>query len=73
VEQGDDLEAIAEGTGHPVEFVLRILSMVDRNEYKRRQAPPGLRVTNKAFGIGRRLPIVMRRRRATSESSIQAK
>ena len=37
-----------------------ILRRVDRNEYKRRQAPPGLRVTMKAFGIGRRLPIVMR-------------
>ena len=35
--------------------------MVDRNEYKRRQAAPGLRVTSKAFGIGRRLPIVMKR------------
>jgi NAD+ synthase (glutamine-hydrolysing) len=34
--------------------------MVDRNEYKRRQAAPGLRVSGKAFGIGRRLPIVMR-------------
>jgi NAD+ synthase (glutamine-hydrolysing) len=32
---------------------------VDENEYKRRQAPPGLRVTGKAFGIGRRIPIVM--------------
>lgn len=35
--------------------------MVDRNEYKRRQAAPGLRVTGKAFGSGRRLPIVMQR------------
>jgi NAD+ synthase (glutamine-hydrolysing) len=34
--------------------------MVDRNEYKRRQAAPGLRVSGKAFGIGRRLPLVMR-------------
>jgi NAD+ synthase (glutamine-hydrolysing) len=34
--------------------------MVDLNEYKRRQAPPGIRVSMKAFGVGRRLPIVMR-------------
>jgi NAD+ synthase (glutamine-hydrolysing) len=35
-----------------------VLRQVDQNEYKRRQAPPGLRVTEKAFGIGRRIPIV---------------
>jgi hypothetical protein len=37
-----------------VEWVIRT---VDRNEYKRRQAVPGLKVTSKAFGIGRRMPI----------------
>jgi len=41
-------------------MVDRIVGMVDRNEYKRRQAPPGLKVTGKAFGFGRRLPIVHR-------------
>lgn len=41
-------------------LVRRIANMVDRNEYKRRQAPPGLKVTEKAFGYGRRLPIVQR-------------
>nr|HPM34873.1 NAD+ synthase [Spirochaetota bacterium] len=40
-----------------VEFVLKA---IDRNEYKRRQAAPGLKVTGKAFGIGRRYPIVQR-------------
>jgi NAD+ synthase (glutamine-hydrolysing) len=30
---------------------------VNKNEYKRRQAPPGLKVTPKAFGVGRRMPI----------------
>ena len=39
-------------------LVDRILKMVDRNEYKRSQAAPCLRVTDKAFGFGRRLPIV---------------
>lgn len=34
-----------------------IICRIDRNEYKRRQAPPGLRVTHKAFGLGRRFPI----------------
>jgi len=32
--------------------------LVDMTEYKRRQSPPGLRISSKAFGIGRRLPIV---------------
>jgi NAD+ synthase (glutamine-hydrolysing) len=36
----------------------RVIKMVDLNEYKRRQTPPGLRLSAKAFGIGRRLPIV---------------
>ena len=40
-----------------VDFVLRT---VDRNEYKRRQAAPGLKVTTKAFGIGRRIPMAMK-------------
>ncbi|MFH0976497.1 MAG: NAD+ synthase [Spirochaetota bacterium] len=37
-----------------------ILTVVNRNEYKRRQAAPGIKVTSKAFGIGRRLPIAQR-------------
>lgn len=41
-------------------LVKDILEKVDRNEYKRRQAPPGLRVTSKAFGFGRRMPIAQR-------------
>ena len=38
--------------------VRRVLGMVARNEFKRQQAPPGLRVSRKAFGQGRRIPIV---------------
>jgi NAD+ synthase (glutamine-hydrolysing) len=38
-------------------LVKEVLEKVDRNEYKRRQAPPGLRITSKAFGFGRRMPI----------------
>jgi NAD+ synthase (glutamine-hydrolysing) len=43
--------------GHPAEVVHRVVAMVDRNEYKRRQAPPGVKITPKAFGKDRRLPI----------------
>ena len=38
----------------------RVIAMVDRNEFKRRQAAPGLRVTSKAFGSGRRYPVAAR-------------
>ena len=40
--------------------VREVILLIDRNEYKRRQAAPGLRVTTKAFGIGRRVPIAQR-------------
>lgn len=53
------LEAIVAQLGErPI--VERILQMVDRNEFKRRQAPTGLKVSVRAFGQGRRLPIVQR-------------
>ena len=44
--------------GFDPEVVDRVAEMVDKNEYKRRQAPPGLKITPKAFGRGRRMPIV---------------
>lgn len=43
--------------GYDAATVRRVLKLVDQNEYKRRQAAPGLRVTTKAFGYGRRIPI----------------
>ena len=46
--------------GFDAETVRWILRSVDRNEYKRRQAAPGLKVTSKAFGSGRRMPIAAR-------------
>ena len=49
------LEIIAEGFDEAL--VRRIVDMVDRNEYKRRQAPPGIKITPKAFGRDRRMPI----------------
>jgi len=46
------------GMGFDKELVYRICKMVNQTEYKRFQAPPVLRVSDKAFGLGRRLPIV---------------
>ncbi|WP_420456888.1 NAD+ synthase [Rubrivirga sp.] len=63
VEQHESPAAIASETGYDLALVDRIARMVDRNEYKRRQAAPGLRVSSKAFGPGRRVPIVMQRTR----------
>lgn len=61
VEHDLDAEAIIERTGDP-DTVRRVLLLVDRNEYKRRQAPPGIKITPKAFGRDRRLPITNRYR-----------
>jgi NAD+ synthase (glutamine-hydrolysing) len=46
--------------GHRPETVARVIQLVDRSEYKRRQAPPGVKITPRAFGRDRRLPIVNR-------------
>ncbi|MGE0482815.1 MAG: NAD+ synthase [Gammaproteobacteria bacterium] len=51
-------EIIAEG--YDGETVRRVAAMVDRNEYKRRQAAPGVRITRRAFGRDRRFPITSR-------------
>jgi NAD+ synthase (glutamine-hydrolysing) len=48
--------------GHDETSVRQVISFVDRNEYKRRQAPPGVKITPRAFGKDRRLPIVNRYR-----------
>ena len=50
--------------GFEPETVQRVIAMVDRNEYKRRQAPPGVKITPRAFGRDRRLPIVNRYRQS---------
>ena len=49
---------IAEGL--PADIVDEVIRLVDRAEYKRRQAPPGIRITSRAFGRDRRLPITNR-------------
>jgi NAD+ synthetase len=43
--------------GFDAATVARIVKLIDRSEYKRRQAAPGLRITSRAFGMGRRMPI----------------
>jgi len=47
-------------SGLPREAVLQVIRLVERNEYKRRQSPPGVKITPKAFGKDRRLPITNR-------------
>jgi NAD+ synthase (glutamine-hydrolysing) len=46
--------------GFDKEIVVRILELVKRNEYKRRQAPPGIRISSRAFGRDWRYPITSR-------------
>ena len=60
VEKYEDSVRIAERMHLPVDFVRDITRQIDRSEYKRQQAAPGLRVTSKAFGLGRRFPIAQR-------------
>ncbi len=59
VEQDAGRDEIA-ASGIPTEVVDEVIRMVDRAEYKRRQAPPGIRITPRAFGRDRRLPITNR-------------
>ncbi|MCS1411557.1 MAG: Glutamine-dependent NAD(+) synthetase [Verrucomicrobia subdivision 3 bacterium] len=58
VELKSPKEIIAEGL--PADAVKQVVTLIERNEYKRRQAAPGLKVTSKAFGVGRRIPIAQR-------------
>ena len=59
IEQDKPLrQLLAEGLSERT--VLAVIRMVDRNEYKRRQSPPGVKITHKAFGRDRRLPITNR-------------
>src|SRR6202049_187178 len=57
VEDSHPAEQIASDRGIDIETVKRVIRMVDRAEYKRQQAAPGLKISPKAFGYGRRLPI----------------
>jgi len=59
VEQGESMQGIV-AQGFAADVVARVISMLGVNEYKRRQLPPGLIITSKAFGPGRRYPIAQR-------------
>jgi NAD+ synthase (glutamine-hydrolysing) len=56
IERDQSIEQIA-AEGFDPGVVARVAGLVDRNEYKRRQAPPGVRITQRAFGRDRRYPI----------------
>jgi NAD+ synthase (glutamine-hydrolysing) len=57
VEESRTPEQIAAERGFDVTLVRRVIRMVERAEYKRQQAAPGLKISAKAFGYGRRFPI----------------
>jgi NAD+ synthase (glutamine-hydrolysing) len=57
VEDSHSTQQIAADRGFDIEVVRRIVRMVDRVEYKRQQAAPGIKISPKAFGYGRRFPI----------------
>jgi NAD+ synthase (glutamine-hydrolysing) len=59
VEHDEGIDALV-AQGLSEEVVMEVVRLVDRAEYKRRQAPPGIRVSTKAFGRDRRLPITNR-------------
>ncbi len=60
VEREQSARQIIDDTGFDAATVERIVRLIDRNEYKRKQMPPGLKVTSRAFGVGRRMPIAQR-------------
>jgi NAD+ synthetase len=57
VEREESVQDIVEQTGFDAATVQRIARLIDINEYKRKQAAPGLKITGRAFGFGRRMPI----------------
>ena len=57
IEEMHSAEQIAKDHRIDIELVRKIIRMVDRNEYKRQQAAPGIKISAKAFGYGRRFPI----------------
>jgi NAD+ synthase (glutamine-hydrolysing) len=57
VEELHSAEQISKARGFEIGLVRRVLRMVDRAEYKRQQAAPGIKISEKAFGYGRRFPI----------------
>jgi NAD+ synthase (glutamine-hydrolysing) len=60
VEELRSPEEIASHYGFSLDLVRSVALQVDRSEYKRKQAPPGLKVTSKAFSVGRRFPLAQK-------------
>jgi NAD+ synthetase len=60
VEDYKTAEEIANARGLDLALVKSIIAMIERSEYKRQQAAPGLKITEKAFGMGRRFPIAQK-------------
>lgn len=60
IEQNKTAEQIASDNGFDLKLVRMVLRMIERAEYKRQQAAPGLKISEKAFGVGRRFPIAAR-------------
>ena len=60
VEDYRTAEQIAHDRGYEVKLVRDVIRMIERSEYKRQQAAPGLKITPKAFGLGRRFPIAQK-------------
>ncbi len=60
VEDYRTAEQIASDRGYDVKLVRDVIRMIERSEYKRQQAAPGLKITPKAFGLGRRFPIAQK-------------
>ena len=57
VEESHSAEQISRDHGFDLDLVKSVIRMVERNEYKRQQAAPGIKISPKAFGYGRRFPI----------------
>jgi NAD+ synthase (glutamine-hydrolysing) len=60
IEEYHTAEQIAEERGYDLKLVLDVVHRIERSEYKRQQAAPGLKITHKAFGLGRRFPIAQK-------------
>jgi len=57
VEDSKSAHEIAQVHGFDEELVTRVIKLIERSEYKRQQAAPGIKISEKAFGVGRRFPI----------------
>ncbi len=60
IEDQKSASEIAQARKYDIALVRRVIKMIERAEYKRQQAAPGLKITEKAFGVGRRFPIAAR-------------